>query len=712
MPLDAKHRRHPSPDTGSAKLPRRLRATAWLALACCICALMPPSPAIAAKPERRPAATAPAVATPPSAEIAPAAAAPVQPVAAPVPPAAAAAAEKAPTAPTGGVTRSITLTELGFATGMEFGSFGGKHDFFFPVPAQGVKSAVLRVKFRAGAAVVGRRHLLIATAGTWISSNPLGADETGRTIDIPIDPSAAKDGFVTVTFRYSGAFTQDRCVDQRVAGDFLNILPETALEMQLAPEALTEVAAVASLMPHDVTVVLPNRVLKASETTTALHVISAMKRNGATVSVESRVPPQSDGIWRRGIVMIGLPHDFAEWVPSVNAANGVTIVNMPAGPALLVGGADPSPAIALLNSSWRPLASGPSLTVLQADTADAPRDTITLADLGVGLQSADLVDQVRFDAIFSTDRLPAGHRVSAIRAEVALSEAPNSANASISVFLNGRLLGSRASPGSVPSALNVSVPEGVIGRENILNVRVQRPPFTGDCMNPAQGYPVQLLTSTALKLTPTSSEPDDFFALAPAFKDGVDVFLPSSPAALRDALSLLAMTAADLLPQSALVNVRFDTPKTAPESAYIAVLKEPLAQTAPSMVFDSGRMQLRRTDGKVMLDLSAEDAPTVAQIVHNGTTAGLWIRPGIGRHAALERPIKLDRGNIAVLDRNGIALAFSHGGEQLVSIAYVEVRSWADLAREYRPWIVGALWLALTAVFISILSRYYRRKNG
>jgi hypothetical protein len=97
--------------------------------------------------------------------------------------------------------------------------------------------------------------------------------------------------------------------------------------------------------------------------------------------------------------------------------------------------------------------------------------------------------------------------------------------------------------------------------------------------------------------------------------------------------------------------------------------------------------------------------------VRTAKTAGLWLRPGRAVPGQGLEPIRLDRGDIAVIDREGIALAFSTEHRQAVNVVYHDIRSWMDLAGEYRPWIVGAIWLALTAIFIRALSLMYRRRS-
>jgi hypothetical protein len=67
-------------------------------------------------------------------------------------------------------------------------------------------------------------------------------------------------------------------------------------------------------------------------------------------------------------------------------------------------------------------------------------------------------------------------------------------------------------------------------------------------------------------------------------------------------------------------------------------------------------------------------------VLRTPKTAGLWLRPGRTIPEQGNETIRLDRGDVAVIDSMGIALAFSTEQKQTVNIVYHEIRSWTDLA--------------------------------
>ena len=50
---------------------------------------------------------------------------------------------------------------------------------------------------------------------------------------VPLANATARDGFLKLSFVYSGAATQDRCIDVRYVGDSLTVRPETAIEIEI-----------------------------------------------------------------------------------------------------------------------------------------------------------------------------------------------------------------------------------------------------------------------------------------------------------------------------------------------------------------------------------------------------------------------------------------------------------------------------------------------
>jgi hypothetical protein len=681
-------------DAGLVAL-RAASAARWVA---CICVLL--FPLTAARAEVK-------LAVPPP-EVKPAAASPE------VRPAAVSLEVKPAAASPATIVRAISLRDLGIDKGIDFSNFSGYKELFFPIPHRGFQSATLRLSLRSGAAFEGQRHLEVSAGGSIVASLAVTAASLARPIELPIAQSFAEDGFIRITLRYSGALTTDRCLSERVAGDYLSIQPESALELRLAPDALLDVRSAVSLLPRDVLLVLPERDLDAGEIAAALRAAAVLRHRGASVTLATpaALPAGVAGTWSRGVVMIGRAADFPMPVQGVVAAEGLTVIPTQMGPELLVSGDDNAiTALPLLGTPWLPLADASALAVNLLNDGNKPRGEVSFEELHFPMQSSVLDERVQFDMPFTSDQLPKGMAVDGIRLDMALG----SANDDIAVFafLNGRLLGSRSAVGAVPTVLSVAVPDGLVGRDNTVSIRIQRPPRSGACVTPAPGEPVQLLPSSALELSPAGGPPTEFFQLPQMMRGGVDIVLPNEPARIREALGYLIAVGIDLVPDEAQIAVRLESKPTVGERPFIVVSSVEPADTDPRLRFDQGKLAITRSDGKLLVDLVNKEAmPTVAQLVRTTNSGGLWLRPGKTMPRPETTPIRLDRGNVAVIDKVGIALAFSTDRKEAASISYLDIRSWKDVADEYRPWIVAGVWLLVAMVFVGALSRARRRKKA
>ena len=92
---------------------------------------------------------------------------------------------------------------------------------------------------------------------------------------------------------------------------------------------------------------------------------------------------------------------------------------------------------------------------------------------------------------------------------------------------------------------------------------------------------------------------------------------------------------------------------------------------------------------------------------------GLWLRPGDGPPPAVspDRPLILDRGDLALIGEEGIIVATSMDQDALLEVRYPDTTSLAQLLDKYRLWLVGGLWLLMTLVVLMIFQRLYRRGN-
>jgi hypothetical protein len=355
-----------------------------------------------------------------------------------------------------------------------------------------------------------------------------------------------------------------------------------------------------------------------------------------------------------------------------------------------------------------------SVGAVAAPTESTER--ITFDQLGLAPAQADVFGRADLSVAIATRTLPAGTQPSRIILDVMVAPDGAGEKAVVSAFVNDRLLASTVAANGEPTRLDLALPEGLVG--TVANVRavVQRRSAQGDCRFEPQGYPAQILSSSAVVLISAAGPAHDFSDLASRWANGIEVLI-SRPVLDRPALAatLVAEVLSTLSPETAPINVKFVEAGAAPtpNAPFIAVSDTAPTDIAPRVRFDRGRVAVADRTGRTLLDLGGFSAGAVAQIVTSGAQSGLWLRP-LARDGSLPAPaqLHLDRGDVAFIDKAGVALAMSTERDVLVQVTYPDQVSWLSVAERFRAWIIGGLWLLGTVAFLLVLQRVRRRRHS
>jgi hypothetical protein len=150
-----------------------------------------------------------------------------------------------------------------------------------------------------------------------------------------------------------------------------------------------------------------------------------------------------------------------------------------------------------------------------------------------------------------------------------------------------------------------------------------------------------------------------------------------------------------------------------PEGPFIDISDQAPSGAMPHARFDRGRVMVVDRADRTLLDLGGFTTGAVAQVVTAGVRPGLWVKP-LAVDGTLPTPpdIRLERGDVAFLDKTGVALAMSTERDTLVRIAYPDQVSWITVAERFRSWIIGGLWLLGSVVFLLALQSVRRRRSG
>ena len=648
------------------------------------------------------------------------------------PPAVAAAPAAAPATPprASGLLSTVTLGDIGFLTGLRFANLGGFRDIFIPVPQGDETASELVLVFDDVSAHEARRSLEALVNDRSALALVLDGKSMGRVVRVPLPKTKTKDGFLKLSFLYSGAATQDRCIDVRYVGDSLTIRPETAIELDLGAANRLDVATTAALMPRNVTIVLPNRRLAQADIATALTVARALSASGRRVEfhhgydgVQEPVNTGEQRRWVRGVVVVGTLDEAASLIeaPIATVAGPVPVfgtlaaVRIAGAPALLVSDASAVRAGRLLASPSLAATRGvAAASVGETLPPELPKDRITFDQLSVAHAQADVFGRADLTAVIDTRRLPAGMQAARILLDLMVAPDGAGEKAVVSAYVNERLLGSVVAASGEPTHLDLALPGGLVGTGANIRAVVQRRSAQGDCRFEPQGYPAQILGSSSVVLAPADPHADDFADLAPRWSSGVEVLLPASAAEQPTlTLGLVADALDALAPENAPITVRLSGRGVAPlpSAAFLAVSDAPPEGATPHVRFDRGRVAVADRAGRKLLDLGGFVTGAVAQIVTAAEHPGLWIKP-LAADGALPSPeaLKLDHGDVAFVDQNGVALALSTKRDTLIQVSYPDQVSWLTVAERFRSWIVAGFWLIATGALLFALQRMFRRR--
>jgi len=624
---------------------------------------------------------------------------------------------------------TVSLADIGFTDGFRFGNLGGRREVFVPLPQGSEAMADEFVLVLDDVSAYDARRNLIVMINDRVTSIGLDGRSTARVVRIPLPKVKTKDGFLKLTFIYSGAATQDRCIDVRSVGDSLIIRPESSVEVDVGPTNALDIPTTIALMPHDVAILLPKRRLSPTEIATALTVARALAASGHRTSfVQGALPEISKAgenrRWTKGLVMIGQFDDVATFIDAplatvagpVPALGSITTVRVSGVPALLVSEAAAGQVGRLLASSSLAATRGlPVALVGEARPAALPIDRVTFDQIGIPPVEAEVFGRADLTLTIDTRRLPAGRRPLRVLLDVMVAPDGDAGRAVVSVFINEHLLGSKLAAIGEATRLDLPLPDGLAGTTLGVRAVVQRRSAQGDCRFEPQGYPAQILDSSAVVLGPADGPVRDFSDLALRWADGVAVELPAAAAdAPVPVMGLVSEVLNLLSPPSAAVSVSLVAPgpAPAPKSAFLLVSDELPPGSAPRVRFDRGRVAVSDHAGHTLLDLSGFTTGAVAQAVSAGDVAGMWIRP-LASNGSLPAPLnlRLDRGDVAFVDHTGVALAMSTERDTLIKISYPDQVSWLTIAERFRAWIIGCVWLMVTIVFLLGLQRLLRRRR-
>ncbi len=345
---------------------------------------------------------------------------------------------------------------------------------------------------------------------------------------------------------------------------------------------------------------------------------------------------------------------------------------------------------------------------------------VRLSNLGGSAQAFDVLARGDWTVSFPLAAVSADSRMpSEITLYVAAAPGPSSSRPVATIYWNGILLAAKQlRADGQPEQLHARVPGYVLGVNNNLRLSVQRQPYSADCSETPQAYPVNVLPASSY-ITSGDADPDGtFIGLLPLLAGHPQLIVPQRYlAAAPDNLArvIAIALASGLSPTQTELTVANGNEAVKPAKPFLAMEVGVDGANPSARVTNGQRLQIR---GKTVDWLDAtglKHLSTVEVVRAQGEDGLLWYAIGADQAGRATpqavQPFVLNRGNLAIIGDSG-PLAWIDSGNPDASMPPGAGESPFYEWRRYVSWGVPVIAITLF-VFLTllVLARRTRRKK-
>jgi Bacterial cellulose synthase subunit len=394
------------------------------------------------------------------------------------------------------------------------------------------------------------------------------------------------------------------------------------------------------------------------------------------------------------------------------SAGQVRLATLGAHPVIVVPENAGAQAAGVFAETWRNLLVSRQAGVRTADAPDASeRPAIRLNSLGASVAGFDVVSRGEWTATLPLGVVAANGRMpSELVIDVAAAPGASSTRPVASVFWNDVLLSAkRLEADGRPERLDARIPGYALGLSNVVRVSFQRQPYSNDCQEMPQGFPVNVLPTSFVRAG--DAQPDgSFVGLLPLMSGNPQVAVPQ--AWLADAPASLARlvrmaVAAGVTPVRAELVVT-QSGAFSPSKPFLALQVAVDGAASKVEVKDASlRIHGRKAPWLEVDDLSQLSAIEVSRA--HGQDGMQW-QPIGARPVVPAKPFVLNRGDIAMLGAEGPVSWLDSGNPADASArrggegAFFEWRS-------YAAWGMPVIGVAVFALLLLILLAWRARRR-
>ncbi|BFO55832.1 MULTISPECIES: hypothetical protein [Comamonadaceae] len=399
--------------------------------------------------------------------------------------------------------------------------------------------------------------------------------------------------------------------------------------------------------------------------------------------------------------------------PGGLASHQIRLATLGARPVIAVAEDAGAQAAGVFAEVWRNILVTRQATVARADAPDAEdRTVIRLAGFGSDA-SFDVVSRGDWTASLPLAAVAVNGRMpSDLVIDIAAAPGASSTRPVASVFWNNVLLSAkRLEADGRPERLDARVPGYALGLSNVVRVSVQRQPYSNDCNETPQGFPVNVLPTSYVRAG--DSEPDGtFVGLLPLMSGTPVVAVPASY--LADAPQSLARliriaVAAGVTPVRAEFAVVEQGKPFAPGRPFLA-LQVPVQGTEPKVQIQDAHLRINGRKAP-WLDVDGLARLAAVEVSRSNGQHGLVWQPLGEQTAAVQKAFVLNRGDIALIGADG-PVSWVDSSNPSASLPPGAGESAFYEWRRYLSWGVPLLSIVLLVVLLVLVAAYRARRRA
>lgn len=411
---------------------------------------------------------------------------------------------------------------------------------------------------------------------------------------------------------------------------------------------------------------------------------------------------------------------YAEWRAKALEPGGkplasgeVRLSNVFGRPTIFVAPDAGAKAAGLFTQIWQQVAASSSVVIQAAEEPRSDMTAVSLKYLGAKPGSFDVLAHADWNASFDIGSVAAdGRGPGTLVMDVAAAPSAARTPPVVAVFLNEVLLGAKEMEANGRRERIVApIPRQALAARNVIRVSFTRQLASDRCRETPEPYPVSVLASSHMlleKIEPGS----DFSGLMSRFAAGGTVLVPASylndsQNSLPRVIRLAATTGVS--PVNAKFSAVADGSEPKIDGPFLAIdlpLKD--AKKSDAKV-EGGRLLLAGSGDKPLIDVTGLNRIGLLEVTQVGGETGASYRT-LGQDApAMDKPMQLSDGNVALIGANGLRS----------EVNTVDPTGQGRL-REARPsffertywWLLPILVVAFFIALLVYASRVRRRKNA